>query len=709
MKYGFNAQQFISDKSYNVKECVKKIMARNPKIVGFTVYETNYMQCVLISRRLKTFHSDIIIIFGGPTPSVQSREILESELCVDLCVRGEGEETLLKLLQIFSKNNFKLAQTDLENIKGITYRKDHKVMINPDSNVLYSNRFIKNYLDTYPSPYLSGIIPASEAYQSGIITARGCNQNCVFCNCAIIYKNNIYFHSIERVIEELLYLNDFKKPISPIPINDDGFTIIPRRAREICERIIENEIELPLTCITRCDKITKDLMDLMKQAGFKSLGFSLESAVPRILREIGKVNPPESEHLKNFDKEIEFINNLKEMTSYAKKIGIKSVFISIMVGLPGESIQDAQKTIEMVKELDIDFYTHNNLHIFKGTPLYQNHRDYGYNVKPIGQKNKIFLRNDFPYDVYQIKLAPKSLKEINSKAIDYNSYKILSLSTNRQIMRPFFDTIIIQSDSIKKSLVKWIQENLVINGLIIHIYSNKSNYMRLWENNFKTLCNEFSPTLYYESYYLDNSTNVINLKSGRMLQLGENIGLPIRFRNTDSVLNDFKKGYGNMENLICTENNLSDASVLYNFLVDISKEEDYFNYLLESKPLPQFQNLCRWTKFPANCQTLETIIVGNDDSIRICWNSDSIGKVGDSFSKIRENLQDLSKEQIERRNCNNCHRNELCLKCMFPKPLSSDEYCECMRKNDTNEPAKIINAFNILNDILFKPIIRFDF
>ena len=54
----------------------------------------------------------------------------------------------------------------------------------------------------------------------------------------------------------------------------------------------------------------------------------------------------------NLEKEKMFIDKLKRMTSYAKKIGIGKVFVSIMVGLPGESIQDAQKTIDLVDKLE---------------------------------------------------------------------------------------------------------------------------------------------------------------------------------------------------------------------------------------------------------------------------------------------------------------------------------------------------------------------
>lgn len=708
-EHRFTAEQFISDESYNVKECVKKIAKYNPKIVGFTVYETNFMQCALLSNGIKAFNSDIIIIFGGPTPSVQSKEILESIRSVDICVRREGEETLLELLTNITKSNFNLNQVDLDKIKGITFRREKNIIITPERNALLSNKSINNFLDKYPSPYLSKVIPISKAFPMGIITARGCNQNCTYCNCAVISKKNIFFHSIERVIEELVYINESKKFIVPVPINDDSFTILPIRATKICEAIIENDIKIPLICTTRCDKITEDLLDLMKQAGFVSIGFSLESAVPRILKTIGKVSPPELKEAQNFEKEIGFIQKLKYMTSYAKKIGFDKVFVSIMVGLPGESIEDAKKTIDFINKLDIDFYTHNIFHIFKGTPIYQNYEDYGYKIKPMGEKNKILIKNSFPFDVYKIKLAPKCARIQNDEVIDYDVLKILSLSTKRTKKKPFFDNIIINSNTLKPSIVKWIQKNQAINGAIIHIYSDIFKYLKFHEKNEITLFNEFSPTSFYESYFWDNSTDTLILKAGRMALYNEEFGLPIKSKDTHLVFEDYEKGANNMQYLISIDRAPIDTKALYNILIKISKKENMYNYFLNSNPLPQFQQLCRWTKNQANCQTLETAIIENDDSIRICWFSDSIGKVGISISDIIQKLESLNKEREVKRTCNLCQEKESCVKCLFPYPLPSEKYCEYKRNSFTNKSADLIYAFSVVKDFIFRPINPLEF
>lgn len=706
-KNGYAAEQFIANQSYNVEECVKLLLKYNPKIIGFTVYDSNYMQCALISNGLKAVNSEVLIIFGGPTPSVQSRQILERVKSVDICVKWEGEETLLSLLNQLSQNEFKLKNVALLNIKGISFRIEGKIVINPDSHVLLQNRSIDNYLDNYPSPYLTKIIPTSEAARTGMITARGCNQNCIYCNSAVISNRNIFFHSIDRVIEELELLNKNSDFIGPVPIMDDAFTIIPDRARKICEKIIENKINIPLSFITRCDKITEDLLDLMKQAGFMSVGFSLESAVPRVLRTLGKVNPPDSKT--DFNKEKEFIERLKRMTSYAKKIGFSPVFVSIMVGLPGESLKDAKKTMKLVSQLNMDFYAHNYLHIFQGTPLYQNHLKYGYEITPWGKNNNVITHNNFPFDINKIKLAPKSEMESNRKVIDYKNQKIMSLKPKRVDLKPYFDNVIINSDIIKDNLVKWIQDNLKINGTIIHLYSNRKNFDKNNIKNNQVLYNDLSPTMFYECYFREYSRKKSIFKSKIISSLGDQIGLSIVLKNTNVALEEYKIGKTNMENTICIDRDVIDSQSLYNYLIRVFNSKDRLNYLLKSAPLPHFQSLCRWTSAYANCKKLETVIIDHEDNVRFCWQMDPIGKVGDNFNKIIEKLLQIHEEQVKIRECISCIRYETCIKCPFTNPLSIEEYCELKRKNNTIKSTKIINSVDILKDLMYKQINRFDF
>ena len=65
-----------------------------------------------------------------------------------------------------------------------------------------------------------------------------------------------------------------------ISIHDDTFTLLGPRAKTLCQAIIERKLGLALSCITRADTVDDELLRLLRRAGFVSIAFGLESAVP---------------------------------------------------------------------------------------------------------------------------------------------------------------------------------------------------------------------------------------------------------------------------------------------------------------------------------------------------------------------------------------------------------------------------------------------
>ena len=699
---GINAKQFISNEFLNVHECAQKILRYKPKMVGFTVYNSNVMQSLLIAKALKEINPKIVIIFGGPTPTVQAEDILRDYKYVDLCVRGEGEEVVLTLINHLVPYEHVIQNSPLEDVCGISYRKQNEIISCPDSNVLFSHRSEACYLDKYPSPHLTSTIPIQDSLHVGIITGRGCNQNCIYCNCATLSKRNVYFHSIDRVIEELEYISQVENIKIPIPINDDTFTIIPKRAREICERIIDHEIKVPLGCITRADKVDKDLLDLMKLAGFSSIGFSLETSVPRVLRNIGKVSPPEKKDDLEYEKEKNFILNVEKMVSYAKEIGM-TVYISTLIGSPGESLKDAETTLKMVSKLNPHFYTHNYLHLYKGTPIYENHAKYGYKIQPIGKINKFFTTNSYPFDIYKIKLGPKATDLHNSKVIDYNALQTFSLTPMIGIQRDFFIKVIINNDILTPEMMSWLQNNLMINGSIYHIYSSQRSYEDLYLKNEATLFDMLSPTQFYEHYYWENK----KLKSGRMAKLGEHAGMCIEFQDIITSLSEYLGEMKDLRNIIAQSQNLKDVEKFLEFFDELNAQKEPFDYLFSKKLNPQFMNLCRWTTNKANCTFMETAIL-SERGIQLCWNFEPIADLSLNFSQIKriiELKQILLKKQM---NCHSCSKNDDCVKCLYPYPMDHEQYCK-YSFNRNKKAGNVLYSFNAIKELLFKPISVYDY
>ena len=337
--------QFITTKKMTVPGIVKRILEYDPDIVGFTCYDTNYACVRILARLLKNMNPHLTIVLGGPTATFSDTKIMEHTPEIDVCVRGEGEKTVFKLLQT----------DDLESVCGITFRSGNDLVSTPD-RPLISGGVKGAELDVLPSPYLSGVIPPDG--RTGVLTARGCVHQCTYCNFATMFRNTIRYHSAERVIQELKLIHDHWDPSKKrnIEILDDTFSFDLKRAKTICQKIIDEGIKLPLFLGTRADRCDSELIELMKEAGVKEINFGLESVSYNVLKTIKKAP----------QREKQFLSQVKTCVQWAKEAGL-TTSVSTICGLPGEGIKEAEETLAFVRDLNVDKHLHSNLAIFAGT------------------------------------------------------------------------------------------------------------------------------------------------------------------------------------------------------------------------------------------------------------------------------------------------------------------------------------------------------
>ncbi|OFY68467.1 MAG: hypothetical protein A2V64_00120 [Bacteroidetes bacterium RBG_13_43_22] len=701
-QHGYKAEQYVCREHINLENCVKEIIITNPRVVGFTVFNTNFLTSILIARQIRAISPKIIIVFGGPAATSYSEFILNRYPFIDACFRNEGEETFLQFLSRLTESKFDFVKTDLGNIKGVTYRYEDSVIINPDSNILAENSIFQDYLDKYPSPYLSGIIPGADAFTTGLLTARGCNQHCIYCNCAVLSKRKITTHSVERVISELDYLSGYSDEGRVLNFYDDAFSLIQQRAKTICKTIIENRIRISLSCITRCDCADEELLDLMKEAGFISIAFSLESATPKILRIIGKVHKAEDNPSDALEKETMFIEKFGKMTAYAKKIGIRKVFSSVMTGLPGETLEEANKTIEKIDSChDIDSYSQNLFTIYHGTPLYDTYRKYGYKVD-FPDNNPVFSRTIYPDDVvYKVKISSKSQFHETQKSLHNSTLRILSLAHEKNCKKGWFNNVILFSDTADRDFVDWLKMILAINGTIIQIYSDETALSGNSDKNHENYIRYCTPSLNIRDCYLERDGNLLLVcyRSPLLRSVKEKIVMKIC---------DFKHVKTNLTNpevdfikVMCKESDSNDAGLAYTYFSEVKKEKDLFNYLINKKPFPYFANLCKWTKDLANCSEKNTLFVNDRSEVRLCWYGQNIGKAGQTYNTLIKNFEYYQQMISEQRKCNICNAKDHCNKCISPFPLSDEEFCSRQIGNDISSVAELYRSVDA-----FKQYIR---
>lgn len=378
---------FIREKGYTVKiidanaenlssiQVANRISYSDPLLVDIIVLGSNpsasstpKMTAVSdIIRELKKIAPHIKTILSGLHPSaLPKRTLLEED--VDFVCQGEGFNTTLQLLELL-KNKEKIEK-DTENynkenykIDGLWYIKDNKIISNPPVSI------IKNIdeipfgawdllpMDKYRAHNWHCFNGTHNRCHYGIIyTSLGCPFNCTYCNIHALYddKPGIRFRSPKNVVEEIdILVNKYK--VKNLKIFDELFTINEQHVMQICDLIIKGDYDLNIWAYGRVDKINESMLKKMRQAGINWLAYGFESANNDVRRGVAK----------KFGQDR--IKKAVEMTHDAD-INIIGNFI---FGLPDDNFETMQETLNMAKELNLEYINFYVAMAYPGSQLYE--------------------------------------------------------------------------------------------------------------------------------------------------------------------------------------------------------------------------------------------------------------------------------------------------------------------------------------------------
>jgi len=181
-----------------------------------------------------------------------------------------------------------------------------------------------------------------------VVTSLGCPHNCGFCTAgAFGYRTR----DVDGVIEELRLLTSLG--VKEILFQDPTFTINTNRVVELCSKMVENKFDFTWSCNADIKSFNEDKIKHMKAAGCHTVSLGIESGSEKILQKYSK---------KITTGEIK--NTIRMLNTY--KIRVLGYFI---IGLPGEDKDSIQQTIDMAKQLDIDFASFAIATPDVGTPL----------------------------------------------------------------------------------------------------------------------------------------------------------------------------------------------------------------------------------------------------------------------------------------------------------------------------------------------------
>lgn len=317
--------------------------------------------------RLAKEHGALTIL-GGAHPTLLPQESIERPE-VDLVVRGEGEDTLLEIMELLpglptgDGEQRRFDRTIWERVRGITFRSlEGEIVHTParplrkdlDSLPFPAHHLIDITKYTNLQPLTDGLDPHARAYT--IVTSRGCPYNCIYCSKAITGRS-WRPRSPDSVVAEWRWLvRDLKA--TEVGVTDDSMTTDLNRAKAICRRLIDEGLNtVPWITVhgIRAGDTDLELLRLMKQAGCKRVGFGVESGNQRILDSIKKKQT---------------VDEVRRAFDNARKAGLETMGFFIF-GLPGETEETMDDTIQLALELEPDMANFMIAAPYPGTEMYE--------------------------------------------------------------------------------------------------------------------------------------------------------------------------------------------------------------------------------------------------------------------------------------------------------------------------------------------------
>ncbi len=397
------ARIYLSDNRVTWEEMADNICSLAIKGVGFSVYESNYVFVSDLATRIRKIKPSLLIVCGGPCSTFSARRMLAHNPAIDLCVLGEAELTFKRLVESG------LSRDVWPEIPGLAFREDGVYRETEHGHQHYLNDSEQDTLSGLPSPYLAGVVPPSAAAELGVATSRGCPRSCTFCSFAAIGKRMIRFFPESQVIEELrLICRHFAATRQPVTIsfNDDNFTVRIKRAKRILKALQSFRPEnVSFSFMSRPDDVRDaEFLELARAAAVTEIGFGLESAAPDVLSLVKKVRPNRQEDL---SKERQYIQATREAIQTTVHHGIDAT-VSIILGLPGDTMERGAETLACVNDLPVTAYYHNVLKIYDGTELAWDHEKYG--LKRLDREDSPFPMTQHTYDVQALPIMPHAVR-----------------------------------------------------------------------------------------------------------------------------------------------------------------------------------------------------------------------------------------------------------------------------------------------------------
>lgn len=338
-------------------DLARAIAESEPRVVGVScLFSAQAPAAHEVCRLVKQTVAGASTVMGGAHPSAVPQDTLRDPN-VDVVVLGEGEHTMLRLVDALERGEFPPANTD-----GLAFRCGDELRSHPLTQRLHE-------LDTLPLP-ARHLLPMQSYFKyraphgsvvkrhpcTNMITSRGCPAKCCFCSIHNVWGRRFRYHSAARVIAEIETLvADYG--VREIQFEDDNLTLRRRRIQDICRLIVERGIDITWSTPNgvAAYALDEETLALMRAAGCHHITLGVESGSEHTLREI--IGKPVQ------------LERVPPIVRACRRLGM-GVSAFFVLGFPGETRPQMQQTIDFALSLDVDTANFFIATPYPGTRLY---------------------------------------------------------------------------------------------------------------------------------------------------------------------------------------------------------------------------------------------------------------------------------------------------------------------------------------------------
>lgn len=317
----------------------------NPDLIVVDSNFSSLSNDIQVTKLLKKNIPESKTVLVGP-PVSQFPEMILNNNGVDFIARFEYDFTIKELAEAIDQN------ASLTGIKGISYKENGKIIHNPDrefsssdnlDKMPFVSKIYKEHLNIKDYFLSQSLYPEIQ-----IFAGRGCPNQCTFCSWPVTLMGKKYrARSAENLADEFEYIRKELPEVREIFIEDDTFTLNKKLVGTFCDEIKRRQIDIAWSCNARAT-LDYTTMKAMKGAGCRLLIVGYESGSDEILKTIKK----------GVD-----TDQMRAFTRDAKKARLM-IHGDFIIGLPGETKETADKTLQFIKELKP-----NLLQVAVATPL----------------------------------------------------------------------------------------------------------------------------------------------------------------------------------------------------------------------------------------------------------------------------------------------------------------------------------------------------